>query len=534
MASIPLLTTKLHIPTPCPNLVPRPHLLARLNDGLKRGHKLTLISAPAGFGKTNLLSEWAVSADILKSVSWLSLDNEDNNPTRFWAYVIAALQTVLGEVGEITAALIRSTDTPSIEAILTPLLNEIAAQPECVVLILDDYHLISSDEIHSGITFLVDHLPSQLHLVIATRADPSLPIVRIRARGKLTELRGDDLRFTYDETRSFLNSQMGLEIAEADLKTLDIRIEGWIAGLQLAAISMRGQINRHKFIASFVESNYYILEYLIEEVLRRLPKDVLHFLTQTSILTQLCASLCNRVTDRSDSEAMLKRLYHENLFVTALDYEHTWYRYHHLFADLLKNRLLQQLDKQVVADLHQRASYWYEEQGYLQIAVKHAQEARNMERVADLAEQAAQFSLIDSWMTNLLEWLEILPENLLRSRFRLRIYQACAYFFDGQPAKCVNILEETKQAIQELTPSLENNALREELSRLIEIVLAFDNVLTLSMQGKLDQSSQVLLRITPLVEEVGNVFLSAHALEGLALISTTKGSSGRLLLQASN
>jgi LuxR family maltose regulon positive regulatory protein len=514
---MPLLTTKLHIPAPCPYLVPRPRLLMHLSDGLKLGHKLTLLSAPAGFGKTNLLSEWAACADVSKRVAWLSLDSEDNSSTRFWAYVISALQTVLEEVGETTATLLRSTDPPSIEVILTPLLNEIASQPERVVLILDDYHLISRDEIHGGITFLMDHLPSQLHLVIATRADPPLPIVRMRARGQLTELRGDDLRFTYEEARNFLISQMGLELTESDLKALDMRIEGWIAGLQLAAISMRGWINKQKFIHSIIDSPYYILEFLIEEVLKHLPEEVLHFLFQTSILTQLCASLCNRVTDRSDSAAMLARLYHENLFVTALDYDHTWYRYHRLFADLLKNRLQQQLDKQAVADLHQRASYWYEEQGYLQIAVKHALEAGDMERVATLAEQATQFSLIDSWMTNLLEWLELLPENLLRSRLRLRIYQACALFFDGQTTRCMNVLEETHQAIQQLTPSPENNALQGELSRLIEIVHAFIDVLALSMQGKLEQSSQVLLQIKPLVEEAGNVLLSAHALEGLAL-----------------
>jgi LuxR family maltose regulon positive regulatory protein len=431
--------------------------------------------------------------------------------------VIAALQSVLEEVGETSRALLRSVDPPPIEVILTPLLNEIATQPERILLVLDDYHLLITQEIHSGITYLIEHLPPQFHLVISTRADPPLPIVRMRARGQLTELRGDDLRFNDDETRIFLNRHMRLDLTEADLRAIDTRIEGWIAGLQLAAISIRDQLDRHEFIVSFAGSPYYALEYLSDEVLNHLPIDVIHFLAQTSILTQLCASLCDRVTDRRDSAMMLARLYRENLFVTALDYEHSWYRYHHLFADLLRGRLQQLLDRQSIAYLHQRASHWYEENGYFQFAVMHAQEAGDMERIADLAEQAARASLLDSWMTNLLAWLETLPENVLRSRLRLRIYQACAFFFDGQNTECMNILEESKKAIQELPSSLENNSMREELSRLIEIVYALMNGLTLSLQGKLDQSSQIILQAKHLAEEVGNIFLLAHAYEGLAL-----------------
>ncbi len=523
MVSLPFLTTKLHVPAPSSNLVPRPQLLARLDSGLQLGHKLTLVSAPAGFGKTNLLSEWAASDSLHKKVAWLSLDPEDNHPTRFWAYMIAAIQSVLKQVGEASTALLRSADPPAVEVVLTPLLNEIAARPECLVLVLDDYHLLSKEAIHNGITFLIEHLPTQFHLAISTRADPPLPIMRMRARGQLTELRGDDLRFTQDEAGKFLNSLMGLELSEADLKRLDTRIEGWIAGLQLAAISMRGLTDRHAFIVAFTGSHYYVLEYLAEEVLKRLDPEVLHFLVHTSILTQLCASLCDRVTGRSDSAVMLRRLYRENLFVTALDYEHTWYRYHHLFADLLRDRLQSQLDRQAIVDLHRRASLWHQEHGTLQIALHHAQQAGDLERVADLAEQAAQASLLDSWMTNLLEWLETLPANVLRSRLRLRIYQACALFFDGQQAACMKVLEETRRAIQDLPASPVNNSLREDLTRLVEIVSAFENSLRLSLQGKLEQSTQVLLRAKLLAEAAGNTFLLAHAYEGLALAQYHQG-----------
>jgi len=514
---MPFLATKLHVPAPSSNLLPRPQLLALLDSGLQQGHKLTLVSAAAGFGKTNLLSEWAASDTVQKSVAWLSLDAEDNHPTRFWAYLIAAIQSVLDEVGEASTALLRSADLPDIEVVLTPLLNEISTQPERLVLMLDDYHLLSKEAIHDGMAFLIEHLPTQLHLAISTRADPPLPIVRIRARGQLTELRGDDLRFTHDEAGRFLNNLMGLELSEADLNALDARIEGWISGLQLAALSMRGLADRHAFIFAFTGSHYYVLEYLSEEVLKRLEPEVLHFLVHTSILTQLCSSLCDRITGRNDSAAMLRRLYRENLFVTALDFEHTWYRYHHLFADLLRNRLQGQLDRKAIADLHQRASFWYEEHGYLQSSLNHAQQAGDLERVADLAEQAAEASLLDSWMTNLLEWLDTLPTNVLRSRLRLRIYQACALFFDGQHAACMQVLEETKQAIQDLPQTSANQVLRAELAQLIEIVYAFENSLMLSLQGKLEKSTQVMLRAKHRAEAAGNTFLLAHAYEGLAL-----------------
>lgn len=517
------MTSKLHVPALCSNLVPRAQLLARLNAGLQQAHKLTLISAPAGFGKTNLLSEWVASDEVRKSVAWLSLDQGDNSPTRFWAYVIAAMQSALEGVGDTSMALLRSVDPPPIEAVLTPLLNELAEQSELVVLVLDDYHLLSREEIHNGVTFLIERLPTQLHMMISTRADPPLPLVRLRARGQLTELRGDDLRFTMEEARIFLNREMNLELSEEDLRSLERRIEGWIAGLLLAAISLRGKAEKHDAISLLAGSPYYALEYLAEEVLNQLSSDTCQFLTLTSILTQLCASLCDWVTGRCDSAVMLRRLYRENLFVSALDYEHSWYRYHQLFADLLRERLQADLSEQEIEELHQRACLWYEDHGYLQIAVMHALAAGNMERVANLAESAAQASLLDSWMTNLLEWLETLPENVLQSKLQLRIYQACALFFDGQSAMCTDILEETKRAIKDLPDNPENNVLREELWQLIGIVYAFVDSLEFSLEGKLDQSTQTILHAKTLAEDAGNVFLLAHAYQGLALNQYQQG-----------
>jgi LuxR family maltose regulon positive regulatory protein len=438
----PVLRTKLQIPSIRPKLLARPHLVEILDEGLKAGNKLTLVSASAGFGKTTLLGEWAhrKRRKLQPRFTWLSLEEDDNYGGRFWAYITASLQIVLPDIGETTMAMLRSPEIPPAEIFLTPMLNEIVDQTKKIVLVLDDFQFIHREEILDEVDYLVDHLPAQLHLVISTRADPALSIVRWRGQGLLTELRGDDLRFTEAEVHAFIKDQLQLSVSDEDLKLLTERMEGWITGLQLAAISMKGRADIPEFITSLVSSPYIILEYLTEEVLKDLPLEVQDFLVQTSILTQLNASLCNRVTNRDDSGAMLATLSRDNLFTTPIDYEHHWYRYHPLFADLLRNRLQQEMDQAQVNFLHQRASHWYEEQGYLQIAVKHALQGGDLERVADLAERAAQASLLDSWMTNLLHWLETLPENVLRSRLRLRIYQACALFFDGQTTQCVKIL----------------------------------------------------------------------------------------------
>ena len=517
MVSMPLLMTKMHPPAPSTQLVTRPHLVAYLDNGIQEGHKLTLISAPAGFGKTNLLVEWAGSVALRKKVAWLSLNAGDNLPTRFWAYVVSAIQSVLPGVGEASAALLRSAETPSFEVILTPLLNDIAVHPEPLVLVLDDYHLISRDEIHLGVDFLMEHLPSRVHLVISTRADPPLSLVRMRAHGQLTELRESDIRFTYAESSNYLNQRMGLNLSELDLLALDARLQGWIAGLQLAALSMRGRSDQHEFVRTFSGSHRYIVEYLAEEVLNNLPTEVVLFLEQTSIFDQFCAELCDQVTGRKDGQEMLSRLFHENLFITALDFESTWYCYHPLFSDLLRNRLQQKMGSQEIANLHQLASQWYQQHGFLQIAVGHAQQAGDVDRVADLVEQAVEASLLDSWMTNLLVWLEELPKDVVRSRLRLRVYQACALFFDGQISHCLEVLQETMQEVQELLSSPENQILQEELFRLIDITYAFINGLEISLQGKFDQSKQTVLNSIELAEEAGNVFLLAHAYEGLAL-----------------
>ena len=341
----PLLATKLYIPPIRPELVSRPRLIERLDAGLHR--RLTLISAPAGFGKTTLLSEWihrrgAVTAPL--QVAWLSLDEGDNDPTCFLAYFVAALQTIEGDVGQGLLAALQSPGAVNVESVLTTLLNEIAGFPDNFALVLDDYHVIESQPVDNALTFLLDHLPPQMHLVIASRSDPSLPLSRLRAGGQMTEIRADDLRFTLDEVAAFLDKVMGLNLSAENVAALETRTEGWIAGLQLAALSMQGlkqSSDVTDFVNSFTGSDRYIQDYLADEVLQRRPKGTKDFLLKTSILNRLSGPLCDAVTKQKNSQAILEALEAANLFIVPLDNERRWYRYHHLFADLLRQRLRQ-------------------------------------------------------------------------------------------------------------------------------------------------------------------------------------------------
>ena len=381
--NIPILSTKLYIPLPRTNVVLRPRLIERLNEGLDR--KLTLISAPAGFGKTTLVSEWVAGCE--RPVAWLSLDEGDNDPTRFLTYLVAALQTIAANIGEGVVSSLKSPQPPSTESILTALLNEISAIPDNFVLVLDDYHVIDAKRIDDALTFLLEHLPPQMHLVIATREDPQFPLARLRARGHLTELRATDLRFTPAEAAKFLNQVMGLNLSAEDIAALETRTEGWIAGLQLAALSMQGHEDIPAFIRAFAGDHRYIVDYLVEEVLQRQPEHVRSFLLQTSILDRLNGPLCDAVTGQEEGNARLEALERGNFFVVPLDDKRHWYRYHHLFADVLFAHLMAEQPDQV-ATLHRRASEWYEQNGSAADAIRHALAAEDFERAADLVELA--------------------------------------------------------------------------------------------------------------------------------------------------
>jgi LuxR family transcriptional regulator, maltose regulon positive regulatory protein len=452
VASAPILTTKLYIPPPPLNVVLRTRLIEQLNQGLAAGGKITLISAPAGFGKTTLVSEWIHGKDeggrqkdegggrkdksikvafhpssftphpslfILhpSRVAWLSLDEGDSDPTRFLTYIVAALRTAAPKLGEGLSEVLQASQPPPAESILSALLNEIMVLPGHFILVLDDYHVIDSRAVDEALTFLVEHLPPQLHLVITTREDPALPLPRLRARRQLTELRAADLRFTPSEAAEFLDQVMDLPLSVEEVAALEARTEGWIAGLQLAALSMRGHQDIAGFIQTFAGDHRYIVDYLAEEVLQRQPESIRNFLLRTSILDRLNGPLCDAVmgNQQEDSSTRLEALQRGNFFLIPLDDRRHWYRYHHLFADVLQVHLLAEQPDQVPA-LHRRASVWFEQNGSPVDAIRHALAGGDFERAAGLIELATPAMHRSRQEATVLGWMKALPEELFRNR----------------------------------------------------------------------------------------------------------------------
>ncbi|HMO56437.1 MAG TPA: LuxR C-terminal-related transcriptional regulator [Roseiflexaceae bacterium] len=422
-----ILTTKLFIPPPRPNAVLRTGLIARLNAGLH--HKLTLISAPAGFGKTSLVSAWIAGCG--RPAAWLSLDAADNDPTRFLAYLVAALETIAPTLGADIVALLESPQPASIDGLLPLLLNQIAMMVQPAILVLDDYHMLEARPIDQALTFLVEHLPPQLHLVIATREDPALPLARLRARGQITELRAGDLRFSPTEAAGFLNEVMGLDLSAADIATLEDRTEGWIAGLQLAALSIQGRRDVSEFLRDFAGDHRYILDYLVDEVLQRQPEELRSFLLQTAILDRLHGPLCAAVTGQPGSSARLEALHRGNFFLVPLDDTRQWYRYHHLFAEVLRAQLQVELPD-LIATLHQRASLWYEQHGAVDEAIRHALAAGDFARAADLVEVATPDMRRTRQEAMLLGWLKAIPDAIIANRPVLSVHYAGALLSAGE------------------------------------------------------------------------------------------------------
>jgi len=408
-----ILATKLYIPAPRSGSVPRSRLVNRLNAG--HDGKLTLVSAPAGFGKTTLVAEWMGSCDL--HAAWLSLDAGDNDPVRFLTYFVAALQTIEPDIGVGLLHVLESPQPPPIDSLLIPLLNELALMPQAVVLVLDDYHVLDSSAIDQALTFLIDNQPPQMHLVITTREDPRLPLARLRARGQLSEIRAADLRFTTDEASEFLNSAMGLQLSATDVAALEQRTEGWIAGLQLAALSMQGQQDTGAFIQSFTGSHHFVLDYLMEEVLSHQPPHIQDFLLKTSILERLCGPLCAAIVpDAKDAHATLEHIRQANLFVIPLDHERRWYRYHHLFGDLLRKRLGESASTEI-NNLHIRASHWFEQHDQRSEAIYHALTANDFERAAAMIERAWATSHATAFQSQELHpWMQRLPTFVYRNR----------------------------------------------------------------------------------------------------------------------
>ncbi|WP_245743435.1 LuxR C-terminal-related transcriptional regulator [Geodermatophilus poikilotrophus] len=424
----PLLTTKLHAPRRRRGLVARPRLIERLSRGNEAA--LTLVSAPAGFGKTTVLSDWLSAAPAAdRCVAWLSLDARDDDPALFWAYLVAAVQTALPGAGAGALALL-STPQTSAEAVVTSLVNDLDAVPGDLVLVLDDYHLIESAEVHEGMAYLLEHLPPHAHLVIAGRADPPLPLARLRVRGELVELRAADLRFTPEEAAEYLTEAMGLALSAGEVAALDTRTEGWIAALQLAALSMQGRTDVTAFLTDFAGDDRYIVDYLVEEVLQRQPERVRSFLLQTSILSRLSGPLCDAVTGRHDGRQTLEALDRANLFLIPLDDRRRWYRYHHLFADVLQAHLLDE-QPDAVAGLHRRAADWHETTGERAEAVHHALAGGDPARAAELIELLLPTLQQGRQEATVRRWLAALPTEVLRVRPVLSIGYAAALMVSG-------------------------------------------------------------------------------------------------------
>ncbi len=453
----PILQTKLYVPQSQPGgLIPRPGLLKKLDQGL--GHRLTLISAPAGSGKTTLVSQWLShlqlttnglrltledqSKIVTPQMAWLSLDEADNDPVRFWTYVIAALETVQADLGASTLLLLRSAQPASIEVALTFLLNDLTTLANDLTLVLDDYHLIENVDIHTTLTLLVDHLPPQLHLVLISRVDPPLPLARWRVKRQLSELRAETLRFTPAEIDLLFNHLIGLNLTPNQIAALEAKTEGWVAGLQLAALSLQGRTDIESFISAFAGTHHYVLDYITEEVLRRQPENVQTFLLQTSILERLTGPLCDAVTGRTDSQAMLHHLARSNLFILPLDDQSRWYRYHRLFADLLRHylqqpppRLLPAIggqDSGEIAQLYRRASIWFEQAGLAEESIHYAITGQDFERTRRLILCHVETIIKRGGAALMLRWLNALPAVWVRSQPKLNILWAWLLFLTGQ------------------------------------------------------------------------------------------------------
>jgi LuxR family maltose regulon positive regulatory protein len=456
---LPLLTTKLFAPTPRPSLVARPHLLARLDEALNPACRLALLSAPAGFGKTTLVSEWRETlAKRGVPLAWLTLDAEDSRPARLLHYLAAAVQRIYPEVGRSAQALLDQPQALPVESVLTSLINEVAGLPGDFVLVLDDYHTLDGQAVHPAMAFLLEHHPPQMHLVILTRQDPLLPLARLRAGGQVVEIRTADLRFSAEEAAAFLKLALsapeglalGAGLSAGQIERLEAHTEGWVAGLQMAALSMRGRQDVDGFLAAFSGGHQFIFEYLTEEVLAQQVQEVRDFLYQTAFLDRLCAPLVDAITGRSDSQTMLNRMEQANLFLTALDDQGIWYRYHPLFADFLRRGNAPAGTP--LAERRRRAANWFEANGLLQEAIGQALAAKDFDYASRLIVQAGE-TMFRSTIGGLLAWLEALPPELVRASCELSTYHGWTLLMSNRIDVSLACAEAAQAALTPHTPA---------------------------------------------------------------------------------
>ncbi len=550
-----LLATKLSDPPARAQMVVRPRLFERIEVGL-RG-KLTLIAAPAGFGKTTLLSAWrTTAAGSGLPFGWVSLDSGDNDPLLFWSYFLAALDMAVSGVGTPALTVLQSPQPPPIEHVLTNVLNAFAArsveQPsQPVALVLEDYHVVTAPAIHAALAWLVERLPAVLHLIIVTRSDPALPLARLRARGDLTELHADDLRFTPEEVSAFLNQTMGLALTAADLAALEARTEGWIAGLQLAALALQGHPDRADFIHTFTGTNRYIVDYLAAEVLAHQPAEMQTFLLDTSILDRLCGPLCEAVlglsapagsgapsSGEAAGQQQLEALERANLFVVPLDADRHWYRYHHLFADVLRQRLTRTAASAEIAALHERASVWYEANGLVAEAVQHALMMPDGVRAAELIERHGLKVIVGGQTQTALSWLSQLPEELRRGRPYLGILHALALLFTSDLEGAEAHLQDTEHCIGPDTSPAEADFIQGNIAAIRANIATYtgdlaasaaygERVLALLPETEVIARTTARLHVARGLRVTGDVTLAAER-RALAVVNPIRASGNRM------
>jgi len=556
-----LLRTKLFVPPLRPNLVPRPHLVDRLNHGLRFGHKLTLISAPAGFGKTTLVLDWIrdslsksdLQSSMVPRFCWLSLDSDDNELTQFFQYFVAALQKVEDSIGQACLSVLEWPQPPSPQNIIALLINDLAlfSLQSPIILILDDFHAIGNQAIHQALTFFLDKTPPDFHLVVITRSDPPLPLSSLRVRGQMTEIRETDLRFTPEETVLFLGQGYGIKLPVEQIAALATRTEGWIAALQLAALALHGHDSawQMEFVSSFSGHHAHVADYLMDEVWQRQSEDVQSFWLATSILDQLSGPLCDVVIGRNDSQQMLTQLHHRNLFLTPLDSQCHWYRYHRLFADMLRKRVAE-LGTVVITQLHQRAAAWYEQQELLPQAVHHALAAADQAEATRLISLAAEVALRQGELTVIQGWLEALPAALVRADHRLALSKAWVSYLIGQVETAVGYLAAAQLAWPDNTGSEQQASLislqafiailqgdvstgitlsKDALAMLTDAngslreLILFNLMQAQAMVGDIDAALESGRQAVHVGLENGSSFLAANILEGTVQLLLLQG-----------
>lgn len=545
-----LLATKLHIPAIRPDTLNRARLIDILDNAVNTN--LTLIAAPAGFGKSTLVAGWL--SERLLFAGWLSLDERDNDPVRFWQYMVAALQGIDSAICTEASDILANGGHHSLEPVIGTLINDLSARSDDYVLVLDDYHVIDNIDIHTSIQFLLDNQPPSLHLMMLTRVDPPLRLSRLRARREMIEIRADALGFTPEETASLLNNLMAFDLNEEQVQALQQRTEGWITGLQLAALSLQTQPDTMRFIEQFTGSYQYILDYLTEEVLGSLPHELRLFLMQTAILDRLCVDLCQTITGQDDSHSLLDAIYKQNLFLIPLDDTGDWFRYHHLFADLLRVRLRRNLSVNDITELHLRASDWYEKNALTAEAIDHALAAQDYDRVASLVDRGAHRELFAGNVNLVRSWLDAIPDAIFKLNPHLTFYQFWVEILQGTADLSDQAMQEKESTIRELPPSLKNDQMRGELMAVVCRAMVFSGqtdrgiryahvaldylpqedlasraransslAVAHGLEGRVKEAEDSYIKFLKQARAAGDKRLAAHTMMAMALIHTHYG-----------